>query len=417
MGKGGDKQVGGVPVLKKEVLIEGRYYDVTNMKHPGGSVINFYAGKNIDATEAFGNFHIRSKKAKKIMEHLPSRAAEKSAEKLPGQSALMDDFDKLTRELEAEGFFKPDLGHVTFRVVELLTMFAVGFYLMLNGHMLLGLVIAGVAQGRCGWFMHEGGHYSLTGNIESDRWLQIIFYGIGCGMSGSWWRVNHNKHHSMPQKLGHDVDLDTLPLIAFTDKVMHKVTGGFLAKWISFQAILFPVITTTLVAFGWQLYLHPRHILRTKNYRELTCLAARYVIWTGLVTAKFGLAQSTALYIAFMWIGANYIFLNFAVSHTHLPTVGKEDETVDWVRYSAIYTMNVSPGPLGFVSWWMSYLNFQIEHHLYPSMPQFRHPIVSPRVKALLEKHGLKYDQRDYITAMCDTFKNLHNVGNDVFLG
>ena len=77
----------------------------------------------------------------------------------------MDDFDKLTRELEAEGFFKPDLGHVTFRVVELLTMFAVGFYLMLNGHMLLGLVIAGVAQGRCGWFMHEGGHYSLTGTL------------------------------------------------------------------------------------------------------------------------------------------------------------------------------------------------------------------------------------------------------------
>jgi fatty acid desaturase len=90
---------------------------------------------------------------------------------------------------------------------------------------------------------------------------------------------------------------------------------------------------------------------------------------------------------------------------------------VDWVRYAAIYTMNVSPGPFGFVNWWMSYLNFQIEHHLFPSMPQFRQPIISPRVKALFEKHGLKYDQRNYIEAMQVTFKNLDKVGMDVFHG
>jgi fatty acid desaturase len=87
------------------------------------------------------------------------------------------------------------------------------------------------------------------------------------------------------------------------------------------------------------------------------------------------------------------------------------------VRYAAIYTMNVHPGPMKFISWWMSYLNFQIEHHLFPSMPQFRFPIISPRVKALFEKHGLKYDQRSYGEAMAATFRNLHKVGNDVFLG
>jgi len=52
-----------------------------------------------------------------------------------------------------------------------------------------------------------------------DRIIQTVFYGVGCGMSAGWWRVQHNKHHSMPQKLGYDVDLDTLPLVAFTEKV------------------------------------------------------------------------------------------------------------------------------------------------------------------------------------------------------
>lgn len=32
--------------------------------------------------------------------------------------------------------------------------------------------------------------------------------------------------------------------------------------------------------------------------------------------------------------------------------------------------MNVRPGPFKWVSWWMSFLNFQIEHHLFPCMPQ-----------------------------------------------
>ena len=44
-------------------------------------------------------------------------------------------------------------------------------------------------------------------------------------------------------------------------------------------------------------------------------------------------------------------------------------------------------------------------------MPQFRHPQISPRVKALFEKHGLDYDARGYFSCLGDTPMNLHNVG------
>lgn len=403
---------------KLEVLIDGKLYDVTDFKHPGGSVIKFYAGKGIDATEAFNNFHIRSKKAMTILKSKPNRPASKEdmKEKLEGQSELMKDFEKLTKELTDEGYFKPNMAHVVYRVMEIIIMHAIGFYLLFNNYPTIGLIILGIVSGRCGWLMHEGGHYSLTGNISIDRSLQVIIYGFGCGMSGGWWRNQHNKHHSMPQKLGHDVDLDTLPLVAFTNKVVKRI--GFPMKiWIRVQGFLFPVVTTLLVALGWQFYLHPRHVLRTKNYAEAFCMIGRMVLWHTFVTPAFGGYNSILLYLAYTWIGSNYIFLNFAVSHTHLPVVAKDDVSVDWVRYSAIHTMNVSAGPLKFVDWWMSYLNYQIEHHLFPSMPQFRHPKVSKRVKALLEKHGLPYIQRNYVDAMNVTFNNLHKVGNDVFYG
>lgn len=431
MGKGGQvvKRSGksssdNTPIAKEklEVLVDGNWYDISNMKsHPGGSVIKFYAGKDIDATQAFNNFHVRSKKARKWLEALPSRPATNleatTNNKIPGQSALLDDFNKLTQELENEGFFEPAPLHIVYRIFEIIAMHAVGLYLLLQTEwMVTGIIVLGVVSGRCGWLMHEGGHYSLTGNISIDRALQVVLYGVGCGMSGSWWRSQHNKHHSMPQKEGFDPDLNTLPLVAFTEKVVKRI-GIPMKLWLRMQAFLFPVVTCQLVALGWQLYLHPRHVLRQKKWDEGICMLARYALWHTFITSKFGLAGSALVYLAYNQVASDSIFINFAVSHTHLPTVAKDDDKVDWVRYAAIHTMNVSPGPFGVVNWWMSFLNFQIEHHLFPSMPQFRHPIVSHRVKALFEKHGLKYDQRDYLTSMKVTFQNLDHVGADVFYG
>lgn len=419
MGKGGYKEKKSESGDKVEVLIHGRYYDVSSMKHPGGSVIKFYAGKGIDATQAYDNFHIRSKKAKKFLDALPSREANKKEEQakmLKGQEALLADFAELDAELTKEGFYEPSIPHVIYRFSEIILMHVVGMYLLLNSYYYTGVLTLGIASGRCGWLMHEGGHNSLTGYIPFDRLAQEWIYGVGCGMSGAWWRVQHNKHHAMPQKLEHDVDLNTLPLVAFTEKVVRKI--GFPMKlWLRMQGFLFPVITCLLVALGWQFFLHPQHILRIKNKSEMGALFTRFCLWAYFLVPKFGLLGAMGTYVLYTWVGADYIFLNFAVSHTHLPTVPKEDTQVDWVRYAAVHTMNAKPGPFNFISWWMSYLNFQIEHHLFPAMPQFRFPLISGRVKALFEKHGLVYDQRSYTDAMVATFKNLDKVGADIFYG
>ena len=76
----------------------------------------------------------RSKKAKAMLKALPSRPADKAVtkEKLKGQKSLLEDFNALQKELEAEGFFKPAPMHVIFRVVELVVMHAAGLYLLLN---------------------------------------------------------------------------------------------------------------------------------------------------------------------------------------------------------------------------------------------------------------------------------------------
>ena len=58
-------------------------------------------------------------------------------------------------------------------------------------------------------------------------------------MSAAWWRNQHNKHHATPQKLKHDVDLDTLPLIAFNAEIAKKAKSPMLKLWLKYQALLF----------------------------------------------------------------------------------------------------------------------------------------------------------------------------------
>jgi len=102
---------------------------------------------------------------------------------------------------------------------------------------------------------------------------------------------------------------------------------------------------------------------------------------------------------------------NFALSHTHKPVV-QANEHRKWIEYASKYTTNIEPS--WWCDWWMGYLNYQIEHHLFPTMPQFRGRSVSSRVKTLFDKHGLTYDIKSYWQALDATVRNLDEVGQVV---
>jgi len=404
------------PQAPNEVFIDGKLYNVDKFKHPGGSIIKFFQGSG-DASAAFLQFHIRSKKAQKMLNGLPSRAASPEiVEKATGgKQELQKDFEKLTLDLKAQGYFEPNMTEVIFRHSEIAVIFAIGFYLLLWTTSwplrAVGIVFLGIAEGRCGWLMHEGGHLSLTGNIKRDQFLQIWLYGVGCGMSAGWWRSQHNRHHATPQKVGADPDLDTLPLVLFNTAVTARGVPKMMKRWLQAQAFLFIPLSCLLVVLGWQLYLHPRYVLRTSKWMELASLVFRYFVTFTFVFKGFSWPAAIGCYVLIQQVAGSYIFTNFALSHTHTD-VTASDQHIHWCEYASDHTVNLSNH--WFVNWWMAYLNFQIEHHMFPSMPQFRHPAVSKRVRNLFRKHGLRYDTRGYFSCLADTLKNLHEVGNTV---
>lgn len=63
---------------RKEILVDGYFYDVTDFikMHPGGTVIDYYTNDGEDATHAVQQFHHRSiKRVKTIMNCLKKRPA------------------------------------------------------------------------------------------------------------------------------------------------------------------------------------------------------------------------------------------------------------------------------------------------------------------------------------------------------
>ncbi|KAJ6635010.1 Acyl-lipid (8-3)-desaturase [Pseudolycoriella hygida] len=388
---------------RKEILFDGDFYDVTDFisKHPGGTVIEYYTEKGEDSTLVIQQLHKRSKETVKVMMSALKRRPASDSEiglntaVLQRNRNLTEDFTKLHLELEREGYFEPSSVQAILRCMETLFLFGIGYFAFKSENAtftFIGILLISVGSTRCGYLMHELGHYSYTGNCKIDKILHSIFNGVGVGLSATRWRRTHNRHHAMPQRLNHDVDLDTMPILAFNAKVVKnsKDGKGFMVQN---QAFLF-LIDLFLVGFVWKFFLDPKFVLKRKVYLDMGCMFGHYCIlyhmgfWHWLFTT---------------WFTSLFLLGHFYLSHTFLPVT---TEHKHFVEYSFLHTADVEHAP--WCDWIMGYLNYQIEHHLFPTIPNFRLPYIKHRVKALAEKHNLPYIQHSYLEAWRKMFTNLY---------
>lgn len=64
---------------------------------------------------------------------------------------------------------------------------------------------------------------------KTNYTLGSIVVGLGLGGSSHWWKTKHNQHHATPNKMSHDdktavdPDIDTVPLIAWSEALLRQV--------------------------------------------------------------------------------------------------------------------------------------------------------------------------------------------------
>ena len=438
------------PRSRDTILIDGTTYDITEFKHPGGSIIN-YAKNAGDATDVFREFHYRSPIARNVLrslpeyncgpEPVPAHALAPEFQMTQRQQDMTADFREMRTNLVNQGCFEPDYIHVYFRLLEIAFYFGMGAWLA-SYNIYASMLSFIVFKTRCGWAMHECGHLSFTGNKRIDRTIQS--FTMGCnGFSSSVWNSMHQRHHATPQKIKHDVDLDTTPFVAFFDRAFEenrhgKTAARFMNRWwMRLQAWTFlPLVNGIFVHLFWVYYLHPKKMFRTlcsartreqhvSASFEIVCMSAShivlpYIFYTGdngsIVWCYF------LLMITNFWNIA-YLFGHFTLSHTFTGVI-PENKHLLWFEYAIDHTVNISTKS-ALVSWVMGYLNFQIEHHLFPSMPQYKNAIAAPYVRRFCEKWAaadaadghdhLKYTEYSYMTAWRLMLSNLNRVGKHYY--
>jgi len=424
------------------ITIEGTTYDITDFKHPGGSIIN-YVKNTSDATDAFREFHYRSsEKVNRVLQSLPKYDNEGGSVTVrepvltEQQKAMTADFREMREKLIAQGCFEPDYIHVYFRLLEIAFYFGMGTWLA--SHNIYASILSFViCKTRCGWIQHEGGHISLTGSRTIDRAIQSVTMGFGGGTSASVWNHMHSRHHAAPQKIQHDVDLDTTPLVAFFNRAFETTTQGQMTArymsrwWMRLQAWTFlPIVNGIMIHYFWVYYLHPKkviHKLYSAKTRydhnsaslELVSMVLQHILFP-IIFYTGGVSGGGIVWCYFLLIVTNFcasiwLFSHFPLSHTYTPVI-PEDKHLLWFEYALNHTVNISTKS-ALVTWIMGYLNFQIEHHLFPSMPQYKNALAAPYVRKFCEKHAphVKYTEHTYKEAWCRMLSNLNEVGKHYY--
>uniref|UniRef100_A0A9J7YZR3 Fatty acid desaturase 2 n=2 Tax=Cyprinus carpio TaxID=7962 RepID=A0A9J7YZR3_CYPCA len=351
------------------IVVERKVYNVSQWvkRHPGGlRIIGHYAGE--DATDAFHAFHPNIQLVRKYMKPLLIGELEASEPSQDRQKngALVEDFRALRERLEAEGCFKTQplffilhLGHILLLeaiALMLLWYFGTGWI-----NTAIVSVILATAQSQAGWLQHDFGHLSVFKNSRWDHLLHKFVIGHLKGASAGWWNHRHFQHHAKPNIFKKDPDVNMLN--AF-------VVGNV-------QPVEYGVKKIKTLPYNHQ---HKYFFFSKSLY----------------ATASTGMFMESHW---FVWV----------TQMSHIPMDIDYEKHQDWLNMQLDATCNIEQS--FFNDWFSGHLNFQIEHHLFPTMPRHNYWRAAPRVRALCDKYGVKYQEKGLYEAFVDIVRSLEKSG------
>jgi len=227
--------------------------------------------------------------------------------------------------------------------------------------------------------------------------------------SKHWWQSRHSRHHAKPNVVLKDPDCsDSLPLFMFGEAYFDS-RRWYIPAVIPFQKYLWfafgPPVVTTLLFVAQTIY----YMIARKKHYDLFWVFTYFVRFGCTFGPYLGWGGCFKLYFATRVIETQWFTWVTSMSHLPMPIFKDSDNDwnahKDWFSLQIATTQNVEPG--WFNDWFTGHLNYQIEHHLWPTMPRHNYYAIHKRVKALAAKHGFEYRQRGIFQACCDIVDKL----------
>ena len=257
-----------------------------------------------------------------------------------------------------------------------------------------------------GFIGHDAGHGQIRTGARANALIGVIHANALVGLSYSWWIDKHNRHHAHPNEPDRDPDVDAGAL-AFT---VQAAAGrhGFGRTLVRYQAWYFiPLLLLQAVSLHVNSVAWLCRQWRTRRGEAVLLTVHGIVYVTALLLV---LPPSKALAFAAVHQGllGVYLGLAFAPNHKGMPTPTGRD-AASFLRRQVLSSRNVRRGWL--TDWTLGGLNYQIEHHLFPSMPRANLKHAQPMVQAYCALIGLPYRECGLFDSYRQALRHLDAMG------
>jgi delta8-fatty-acid desaturase len=400
------------------LTVDGKTYDLTKWadQHPGGSLIRQYNG--LDATHIFNAFHSPEAHAR-LAQFKPLANPPKHLlppPKDPRSQDILEKFENLKKEFQDEGFFETSYAWYFYKCFTTLVMAPLGLYFQYHGSYLLSAIFFGIFWQQLGWIGHEFAHHQIFQNNRKLNDLSAIFFGNICqGFSSHWWKDRHNSHHATTNILDADPDIDNIPMMAWSSSDLDKAPA-WTRKTIPYQAYYF-LFLLPLLRVTWCLnsifFVRDMAASRYKRYNVDYRLEAigLAIHWTWVLLILIYLPtwgwRLTWFLVSELLAGfgiAIVVFFNHYSCDKYPSSLAG-----NFVCLQLWTTRNMTPGLL--TDWICGGLNYQIEHHLFPTMPRHNLNRASAKVKAFCRENNLPYLCSDFYAGLLKVLHFLNSIG------
>ncbi|MGH3435536.1 MAG: fatty acid desaturase family protein [Sciscionella sp.] len=321
------------------------------------------------------------------------------------------DFATLSRRVSQAGLLQRLPGYYTKRISAVTGLFAAGWAMFFtlgdSWWQLLVAAFLAVMFGQIALLSHDLAHRQVFRTRRPTEIAGLLAGNLGIGMSYGWWMDKHTRHHANPNHA--ELDPDVIPDILVWSQDQARASRGIPRLLGRCQAyIFFPL----LLLEGLNLHVSGIRALRrpTLKHRRLeaTLLLAHFAGYLAALFVVLSPGKAIAFFAVHQGLWGVYMGSIFAPNHKGMPILSGPQRP-DFLRRQVLTSRDVRGGWL--VDTVLGGLNYQIEHHLFPSMPSRNLRHAQPIVRAYCAELGIKYFETGLIASYRQALRHLHHAG------
>lgn len=326
------------------------------------------------------------------------------------QRAPVNEYAELKQRIKQKGLLDQQPAYYTYKILFTLSLLVLSIScLVVFKHFwfqLLNAVFLAFVFAQIGFIGHDMGHRQI---FRSNRWFEFgvfVTANMVLGWSWSWWVDKHNRHHGHPNEPDVDPDI-SIPLLAFTEQEARS-KHGFLRFMVKYQAYLY----LPLELLGWLTFLifSISFLLQKKAkypLAEAFLLTVHYLLYFGLLFSCLSVWQAILFFAIHRAFFGLYLGSVAAPNHKGM-LVSDKDSPLDFLHQQVLSSRNVRAHPV--TDFWYGALNYQIEHHLFPTIPRNKLKEAQQIVKAFCQEQGIPYHETGFFQSYREIFQHLQQV-------